>query len=179
MRSIPISPAPLRIIAIAVSLSFVLTGCAFMNREKRPLLNAMDRSFQPKDPLAMVMLTPIMVPVGFTAGAIDTVLLYPATRVPGCAADIHQRYFHKPEEPLWKKSALFIPRHLVAIPDFIGLWTIRSFIDLHPYGPITAERALPSEGVVLPSQSEGLEIRVLPGGTPPGQQPRPPAERKP
>jgi hypothetical protein len=162
-----------------VILGFSLTGCAFMNREKRPLLNALDRTIQPQNPWAMVTLAPVMVPVGFVAGVLDTLIIYPATRISDSAGTINQRYFRKPEEPMWKKSALFVPRHIVAVPDFIGLWSIRSFVDLHPYGRPPASPSLPEEGVVLPSESEGLEIRVLPGGTPPGEQPPPGPERKP
>lgn len=170
-------PRFLRLLALAAALVVPLTGCAFMNQEKRPLLNAMDRAIQPENPWAMVTLAPVMVPVGFAAGVLDSVVLYPATQIGGCAKDINQRYFRKPEEPAWKKTALFVPRHFVAVPDFIGLWTIRSFVDLHPYGRPNPGPVIPPEGIVLPSESEGLEIRVLPGGTPPGAGPQP--ERKP
>lgn len=126
------------------------SGCAFMAPENRPLLSAMDRAIRPTDPWATVALTPLMIPVGLTAGVADVALLHPAAEVAPSARRIHGRYFVKPNESGARRALLFIPRHFIAGPDFVALWILESFFDFPnpplPFRPPQARRApLPPE----------------------------------
>lgn len=139
-----------------------LCSCAFMNPEKRPLLGAMDGALQPDNPWAMMGLMPVMMPVGLVAGTLDAIIVYPVTQIPPTASSINDEYFHKPDEGIAMKSLLFVPRGLVAIPDFLGVWTVRSFIQL-------PKRRRPAQKPIIDTHTdtEGMDIKVFRDGAPP------------
>lgn len=113
-----------------VSLCVIASACAVSNPDKRPTLGALDRTIQPNDPYIEALLLPVVMPVGLIAGAADMLVVYPATQLAPAAVRINRTYFRKHEESRPRKSVLFIPRHLIAVPHFFYSWGVNAYLDV-------------------------------------------------
>lgn len=108
----------------------IASACAVSNPEKRPLLGALDRTIQPNDPYVETVMLPIVMPVGLIAGVADMLVVYPASQLAPSAVRINRKYFRKPGESRPRKSALFIPRHFLAVPHFFYAWGVNAYLDV-------------------------------------------------
>jgi hypothetical protein len=106
--------------------AFLLTGCAFFNRQNTPLLNVVERTIVPKSVSMRVALAPVVIPIGITAGALDVFVVHPIMVVPDALRDTR--------EALWKSRVTgyvtamgsLIPRTAVTPVVFAGAWFGRS-----------------------------------------------------
>ncbi|GEM_PF-2775103 len=144
---------------VLASLTVGLGGCAFLQEQNRPLLNALDRRIQPANPWAMVALSPVMIPTGLVVGALDAVAAHPIGSIPEAAGGIRRTYFAHEDEAFLESALFFVPRLAVAVPDFALLWTLRAFW-MRPTTPAPP----PAPPQATPSPAEGMEvIPVVPG----------------
>ncbi len=170
----------LRLPAVLICASFYVfaSACAVSNPDKRPTLGALDRTIQPDDAYIETLLLPIVIPVGLIAGVADMLAVYPATQLAPSAARINRRYFLKPEESWPRKTALFIPRHFVAVPHFFYSWGVNAYLDvptpqtaqagdLQPTPPGVPDDYIPErleDGSVIWRDPDipGVEIKIAP-----------------
>ena len=115
---------------IGLFLGVGLTSCAFMNPEKRPFVNFMNRRIEPESFWTKVGLIPIMTPIGTLALAGDAALFYPISQVGPAVRSTRQTYWGESELDPGLEGALFIPKTLIAIPDFLFYWSMRAFLDI-------------------------------------------------
>lgn len=108
---------------------FPITGCAFMNKDNRVLLNQLDKQIDPKNTAGRVALAPVMIPVATTAGALDIVVIHPVSEIPSAAEDTYDALWKPRGHTPFKKALLFIPALVSTPPFFTGVWIWRSMFE--------------------------------------------------
>ena len=67
-----------RSIILASCLTLLLSsGCAVFNRNNTPALNAVEQHLVPTDKTTQLLVSPVVIPLGFAAATLDMVLLHP------------------------------------------------------------------------------------------------------
>jgi len=79
------------------------------------------------------------------------VIVHPIMQIGPTGGTISKTYFDNPDQSWATKSAMFLPRSFIAVPDFLFLWTVDAFWEVPEED---ASRAL------LEPTSPGLEIRI-------------------
>lgn len=130
-------------------MAFTLSGCAFMNPKKRPFLDLMDRRLQPEDPWTKLGLLPIMMPLGITALTSDIIFFYPVGQIGPSKYAVKRAYWGNPDTSPAAEAALFVPKLLIAVPDFLLIWGVHSFFDVadlpEPEKPALPDWQLPED----------------------------------
>lgn len=128
-------------------LIFLLSGCAFLNRDNTPALNFVEKNLWPEKTGWKIVSSPIVVPLGLVAVVTDAVVIHPISVIDDAAGDT--------SDVLWKKfhwdkkyvtACASIPwRGIATPPFFIGNFLSRSMFDV------------PSRASVLKEQRRSVE----------------------
>lgn len=131
----PIRSAPgKRLIELTalIALPFVLSGCAFLNRDNTPTFNWVEKHLWPEGSGKRALAFPVVFPLGFAAVVTDAFVVHPVTVIDDAADDTRRALW---EEFDWDQHYLTecaaLPWRTVATPimftgDFLG----RSLFDV-------------------------------------------------
>ncbi len=134
MTTRTLTPTLIRTTALLLALLVATTGCAWTNRDNRPVWNAMEEHLVPEGDVAFVAALPLTIPGGIVAFVLDTFIVHPAMVVDDAAADAGDLW----EDIEWAEHyytelasvpfrAAFTP--LVFVVTFLG----RSAFDIPPH----------------------------------------------
>ena len=119
----------------ATALAFVvLAGCAMGNADRRRALNHLDEHYAPSTTQARWLASPVALPAGLAAGAVDAVLLHPATQFDDAWRDTVDVLWDFDQESRFRRI-LFTPLAAVATgPVYVVDWCLRAVFDIddHP-----------------------------------------------
>ncbi len=87
------------LILVLVSM-FAATGCAILERDNLRAFNWVERNMTPESTAMKVMLTPVLVPVGLGALALDQFVLHPVSVLDDAADDILDLFWGE----LWSRK---------------------------------------------------------------------------
>lgn len=104
-----------------VPLLFVITsGCAVLDEDCRRITRSLDSNLTPQSTGAKVALAPIAVPVGFTALAMDGLVINPVCAIPQAFDEASDAAFEKVEFQGLFEIVLFPMRILTFTAVFAG-----------------------------------------------------------
>ena len=107
-----------------------LSGCACFDANNRPLTSGLDKVIDPKSTAAKVTLVPIAVPLGFCTLTLDTVIIYPASRVPKTYDDTMDVLWRNPQGDYVRQTFLFLPKLILTPVVFTGAFIGEGYWDL-------------------------------------------------
>ncbi len=116
--------------SVAVALS---SGCAFVNKDNRRLLNKLDKkvadTFVTNSRAGRIASAPVAIPVGLAVLAVDVLVVQPAYSISPAAKDTYEALWQNPEGSDFRQAMTFIPK-VVATPVLcVSDWLYRSFLD--------------------------------------------------
>jgi len=121
--------------ALALSLVLASAGCAWSNRDNRPVWNAFEEHLVPKDDAAFLVSLPLTVPGGVLAILADTFVVHPAQVADDALGDARDVWKHIKWRERYYTELVAIPLRTVATPlVFSGSFIGRSFFDIPPRG---------------------------------------------
>ena len=124
------------LLALALLL-LPVTGCAWANRDNRPVWNAFEAHMVPEDDTAFYATLPLTVPGGLVAILLDTFVVHPAQVVDdaaGDAGDLWDDLGPKFEQHYYTHMAA-LPFRVVGTPVvFVFSFLGRSLFDIDPHG---------------------------------------------
>ncbi len=121
-------------LAAALGLALVLSGCAWSNRDNRPVWNAFEEHLVPERDAAFVATLPLTVPGGFGAILIDSFVVHPAQVVDDAAGDARDVWTSMQwSEKYYTELATMLPRAVGTPIVFVGSFLGRSLLDIDPH----------------------------------------------
>ena len=126
----------LALFAVAL-LVLPATGCAWANRDNRPVWNAFEEHVVPEGDAAFYAALPLTVPGGLVAIVLDTFVVHPAQVVDdaaGDAAELWEQLGPKFEEHYYTQMAVLPFRAVLTPLAFVGSFLGRSLFDIDPHG---------------------------------------------
>jgi hypothetical protein len=143
----------------------MLGGCAWSNRDNRPVWNAFEEHLVPKNDVAFVATLPLTVPGGFGAILIDSFMVHPLQIVDDAAGDARDVWKNMDwRAEYYTELATILPRTVGTPIVFVGSFLGRSMFDIdsrkESLSPIEAEnqkRALQAQRRVEVRHARGLE----------------------
>lgn len=135
-RRRPTLAAALTLALLAVLLA---PGCAWTNRDNRPLWNAMEEHLVPEGDVAFVAALPLTVPGGVIAFLLDTFVVHPALVVDDAARDSAHLWDGMEWDEHYYTELAGLPLRAIATPiAFLSAFLGRSAFDVdrhdHPHG---------------------------------------------
>ena len=128
----------LRALAALALAAALLGGCAWTNRENRPVWNAFEEHLVPEGDTAFVAALPLTVPAGLVSILLDTVVVHPAQVIDdaaGDASDVWNGWRPGLEDSYYTQMAS-IPFRAVGTPIvFVLFFLARSTLDVPAYDP--------------------------------------------
>src|SRR5512133_572177 len=111
-------------------------GCAVFNRDNTPALNFVEKHLVPTNKTARVISYPLVVPLGFTAAALDMVLFHPLSVAGDAWADTNELLWEKLdwEHQFVTTTVLNAPRVAVMPIIFTADFLARSSFDISRRG---------------------------------------------
>jgi len=117
----------------ALGLALVLGGCAWSNRDNRPVWNAFEEHLVPKNDVAFVVTLPLTVPGGFGAILIDSFVVHPVQVMDDAAGDARDVWKNMEwREKYYTELATLVPRAVGTPIVFVGSFLGRSLFDIDP-----------------------------------------------
>jgi len=117
-------------LALPVLALFLCAGCAFMHKDNRRLLNALDEgvenTFITNTTAGRIAAAPVFIPVGAVTFAADTVIIHPATSVEPAAKDTYDLLWKPRDMTPFRKMILFVPVVVATPVVFVSDWAFRS-----------------------------------------------------
>jgi hypothetical protein len=118
---------------IAMLLGWMMAGCACLNRDNTPLVNAVERNLVLKSTPAKIVTAPVIVPVGVIAGLLDVFVVHPFSVIPDSAHDTYDALWEHRTGGYVTRMGSLVPltalTPIVFTFDFAG----RSMFDIPPY----------------------------------------------
>lgn len=110
------------------------TGCAFMDRDNRRVLNYLDAqakdSWIAKTTAGRIVAAPVALPVGGVAFVLDVAVVQPAMAVPPAAKDTYDFLWKPRGMTPFRKAILFVPVVVATPIVFVSDWAFRSLFDV-------------------------------------------------
>ncbi len=120
-------------VALLLMLACALApGCAWANRDNRPVWNAFEENLVPEGDTAFVATLPLTVPGGLLAILLDTFIVHPASVIDEAGSDSLEVWSDPP--PDWEQhyytELVFTPVRVIFTPImFVGSFLLRSMFD--------------------------------------------------
>jgi hypothetical protein len=122
-------------------------GCAVFNRDNTPTLNFVEDKLLPDSGSVRYLAYPLLLPVAFTAVAVDAVVVHPISVADDALLDTKEALWERFdwEEAYFTECVRLVPRVVLTPVAFFGSFVGRSTLDLEPRGgsPRTRERHQP------------------------------------
>lgn len=116
-------------------LALLLAGCAWSNRDNRPVWNAFEEHLVPEDDAAFVASLPLTVPGGVLAILTDTFVVHPAQVVDDAYDDAADVWKHMEWEKQYYTELVLVAFRTVGTPlVFAGSFVGRSLFDISDRG---------------------------------------------
>ncbi len=154
--------------AVSRALPFALVawvcGCAWTNRDNRPVWNAFEEHLVPEGDAAFYASLPLTVPAGFGAIVTDTFVVHPVQVMDDAWCDAADLWDDLDWQTQYYTELAILPFRGVATPLVLGgSFLARSAFDIAPYGRNASARELPKRAAPAePSLEERqLEARAL------------------
>lgn len=120
-------------VAAALGLAVLLGGCAWSNRDNRPVWNAFEEHLVPGNDAAFVATLPLTVPGGFGAILIDSFIVHPLQVADDAAGDARDVWRNMQwRERYYTELATLGPRAVGTPIVFVGSFLGRSMFDIDP-----------------------------------------------
>jgi hypothetical protein len=124
----------------ALPLLLAAAGCAWANRDNRPLWNAFEAHLVPEDDTWFAASLPLTVPGGLLAILVDTFLVHPAQVVDDALGDAGDVWNDVQWKERYYTELAFLPVRAVATPVvFVATFLGRSCFDVPPHESRTPE----------------------------------------
>jgi len=118
------------LIATAAAALLLAAGCAFMQKDNRRLLNALDDGVKgtwvAETPTGRIVASPVFLPVGLAALAADTVIVQPVAATGPAAKDMYDWIWKDPQGSDFSQVMLFLPKVVASPIVFVSDWLFRS-----------------------------------------------------
>ncbi|MCB1157149.1 MAG: hypothetical protein H7A25_07730 [Leptospiraceae bacterium] len=114
-----------------ILLLLLIHSCAVLDQKNRVILQGLDAGFTPKTTTAKIALSPISIPIGFTAFMIDGLVLHPFFSLP-CAIDDSLWAFKEVPNTYILELIVFPMRIVTMLATFAGSEVFRTSIPI-PY----------------------------------------------
>jgi hypothetical protein len=123
-------------LCVAALLVSLVSGCAFMQKDNRRILNALDKSVEntwvTETTAGQIAAAPPFMLVGGLATVVDAVLVQPVVAAPPAAHDMFDALWKDPQGSAFQQMMLF-PLKVAASPIvFVSDWAFRSAICTDP-----------------------------------------------
>lgn len=120
----------------------VLSGCAWTNRDNRPVWNAFESHLVPESSTTFALTLPFTVPVGFAAILADTLFVHPLRVVDDAAHDALDVWDNLTiRDEHYYTNVATVPFRALGTPVVFSFsWLGRSLFDLPPYGDLERRR---------------------------------------
>ena len=130
----------LAILLVAAGLASSLPGCAWANRDNRPVWNAFEQQVVPRDDLWFVVSLPLSVPIGFLAILLDTFAVHPVMVLDDAYGDTRDLWRGMDWEQQYYTEAAALPLRTAVTPIwFATAFLARSTFDISPHRPPLTE----------------------------------------
>jgi hypothetical protein len=117
-------------VAALLLASSLSVGCAFADRDNRRTLNYLDAHAAPTSAAARWALSPVALPAAIGAGALDAVVVHPATQFDDAWRDTVELLWDYERDSSFR-AVLLTPLSAVATPVvYSGDWLLRSVFDV-------------------------------------------------
>lgn len=142
--------------ALVAALALALGGCAWSNRDNRPVWNAFEEHLVPENDAAFVATLPLTVPGGLGAILIDSFVVHPVQVVDDAAGDAIDVWKNMEwQERYYTELATLLPRTAGTPIVFLGSFLGRSFFDIDP-----RKEALSAADLAREREEDRAERRV-------------------
>jgi len=124
--------ASLLLLAVALLLPALLSGCACFNKDNVPTLNFVEKHLVPESTTGQVVASPVLFPIGLVALGLDIAIVHPAMVVPDAASDTKDALWdHFDWDKMYVTGCAALPWRTFGTPvvftgDFLG----RAFFDV-------------------------------------------------
>lgn len=126
-----------------VALTALAGGCAWANRENRPVWNAFEQHLVPSNDAAFIATLPLTVPCGALAILCDTFVAHPLQVADDSWRDASELWIDLDWDEHYYSEMAGLPLRAVATPlAFAGAWLGRSLFDWEPNRTAEQEAAL-------------------------------------
>ena len=128
------APSALARVTAALVLAVALGGCAWSNRDNRPVWNAFEEHLVPEDDVAFAATLPLTVPGGLVAILVDSFVVHPVQVVDDAAGDARDVWNNMEwREQYYTELATLLPRAAGTPIVFVGSFLGRSMFDIDPH----------------------------------------------
>jgi hypothetical protein len=117
------------------ALALLLGGCAWSNRDNRPVWNAFEEHLVPEDDAAFVASLPLTFPGGLLAIVIDSFVVHPAQVADDAARDARDVWDGTKWREEYYTELVKVPFRAIGTPIvLVGSFVGRSCFDIEPHG---------------------------------------------
>lgn len=147
---------PQLLLLLALALCVLAPGCAWANRDNRPLWNAYEEHVVPEGDVAFYATLPLTIPGGIVAILLDTFVVHPAM----VADDAGHDAGHLWDDMRWREAyyteLASLPLRAVATPlAFVMSFLTRSLFDLPDHRCPWVEAGAPADEGSTEGSSDG------------------------
>jgi hypothetical protein len=118
-----------KLVLLALAAAALVSGCAVMEEDNRPLTKKLDETIRPESAGAKIAWSPVIVPVAASTLIVDACVVHPIQVIPDAAHDTYDVVWKDPSGTYVTQTFLFLPKAAVTPVVFTLDWLGRSLFE--------------------------------------------------